>query len=404
MQQYKAWFDYDISEATTAIYMQKSDTNTLINSYIGNATIFQTGSPFTALNDAVAQFYINADEANFKTTVRASLGFQGLTAFQVSLLGNYVFTYGDNCETNKPGVMNVACTEAPIFAENYFNTSIYYAKDTYEESNYAGYTTSGEIFTAEMCINSIDTPFFCTIYNQDFYVADTISDDAWNYDSKANAGTVGFGAGSPIWTIVNTPATKQYDIYMTNFNSWTWADSSYKATTTQSLINFGEFSTDYTTAMPHTTMSPTTGGSYLFGLAQFGFGSTDTVANTEYYEDIMNFDVDITKYGFFANSSSLALNFRGLGLPKTSFNRFSNLLSVASKGESTCLSKKSGYCALSNPCEYYNKMNLWDYDFKVQFQTNSDSEYMRIPLATFAANYAGEGGSCVIFVEFLDDQ
>ena len=79
----------------------------------------------------------------------------------------------------------------------------------------------------------------------------------------------------------------------------------------------------------------------------------------------MNFDVDITKYGFFANSSSLALNFRGLGLPKTSFNKFSNLLSVATKGESTCLSTKSGYCALSNPCEYYNKMNLWDFDFKV---------------------------------------
>ena len=49
-------------------------------------------------------------------------------------------------------------------------------------------------------------------------------------------------------------------------------------------------------------------------------------------------------------------------------------------------------------------MNLCDFDFKVQFQTNSDSEYMRIPIATFAANYAGEGGSCVIFVEYLDDQ
>ena len=28
---------------------------------------------------------------------------------------------------------------------------------------------------------------------------------------------------------------------------------------------------------------------------------------------------------------------------------------------------------------------------------------MRIPLATFAANYESEGGSCVIFVEYLDD-
>ena len=79
MQQYKAWFDYNLTESTSAIHLQKSDSNTLTNSYIGNATIFQTGSPFVALDDAAAQFYINADEANFKTTVRASLGFQGLT-------------------------------------------------------------------------------------------------------------------------------------------------------------------------------------------------------------------------------------------------------------------------------------------------------------------------------------
>jgi len=53
----------------------------------------------------------------------------------------------------------------------------------------------------------------------------------------------------------------------------------------------------------------------LFGLAVFGFGKTDNATQTEFYTDIMNFDVDITKYGVLANTTSLGLNFRGLGLP-----------------------------------------------------------------------------------------
>jgi len=40
---------------------------------------------------------------------------------------------------------------------------------------------------------------------------------------------------------------------------------------------------------------------------------------------------------------------------------------VITKGESTCLNYLSGYCALANPCEYYQNTGLWDYDFKIQF-------------------------------------
>ena len=123
---------------------------------------------------------------------------------------------------------------------------------------------------------------------------------------------------------------------------------------------------------------------------------------TEFYEDLMNFDVDPTVYGIKQNKTSLALNFRGLGLPTKSFDKFANLLSVASKGESSCLQRKSGYCALANPCDYYRTKGLWDYNFKVKFSTNEDDYYFRIPLASFAANYEQEGGVCVIFVEFLD--
>lgn len=96
------------------------------------------------------------------------------------------------------------------------------------------------------------------------------------------------------------------------------------------------------------------------------------------------------------------MNFRGLGLPKAEFNKFSNLLSVITKGESTCLSRESGYCALPRTCDKYTASGLWNFDFKIQFDTNLDSLYMRVPLATFAANFDQEDGNCVIFVEYLD--
>jgi len=406
---FKNYWEYDLATTppTTTLHMQISDLNTISPSYLGNDTITSTSSPFTALYGAVAQIYVNSDEFHYKTTVGGSLGFQGQSQFQVSLLGRFIQTWSQSCLYEKAGTLFSSCEDEPINADPYFDETLFMTSqtETYMAS-YAGYNTSGSIFGAEICLRTKDTPFFCSIYNQQFYVADAVYQNDWEYGQQAKAGTIGLGNGSPIWNIVNNPTTKMFDVYMTNFNSWTWAQSDYVPTTTNSVLNFGQFSTDYTTADTHTRIAPATGGSYLFDVETFGFGMTNTTNGTSgsaYYEDINNFDSDPTTYGYLANSSSLALNFRGLGLPTKAFNKFSNLLSVASKGESTCLSHKSGYCALANKCSYYNKMGLWDYDFRLRFQTSEDSNYIRVPLASFAANYDAAGGVCVVFVEYLDD-
>lgn len=248
-----------------------------------------------------------------------------------------------------------------------------------------------------------DTKYFCTTSNQLFYSADSVYSDNWNYYQNAASGTFGLGKNSPIWEIIGSPSTKIYDIYMANYNGWSFADPTYVAHTLNSVMNLGAFSSEYTTAMPHTTIAPRDIGSYLFAITEFGFGKTDEATQTEYYKSIINWDAD-DSYGFFANATSLSMNFRGLGLPDKEFEKFEYYLSLLTKGESSCLNKRSGYCLLTNPCSHYYDTGLWDYDFKVKFVTQGDTNFIRIPLATFAANSNIDGGVCGIFVEFLDSR
>jgi hypothetical protein len=230
---------------------------------------------------------------------------------------------------------------------------------------------------------------FCTLGGGDLISTLDIYDDNWNYYSSGSAGIFGFGRNSPIWDIMGIDSAstdaRYYDVELTNFNNWTFADSSYIQPNEYSVMNVGGFATYYTSAMSSTSFYPATTGSSLLPLKSFGFGTTNTTNSSSYYNSLLNSDNDT--YTVYTNTSILALNFRGLGLPTAEFKSFANMLQVITLGEATCLYNKGGYCVLSSPCEYYNKVNLWDYDFKIQFNTTEDENYLRVPLASFAANY-----------------
>lgn len=94
------------------------------------------------------------------------------------------------------------------------------------------------------------------------------------------------------------------------------------------------------------------------------------------------------------------MNFRGLGLPPSYYAEFANLLSIATDGASTCISRNDGYCWMKGPCSDYP--DLWDYTFKVEFQYAA--AYLRIPIATFAATEKAitDGEDiCSVYVEYL---
>lgn len=198
--------------------------------------------------------------------------------------------------------------------------------------------------------------------------------------------------------MLGNPSTKLFDVYLANYNGWTWAYPQWDALTTTSFINVGGFDSGYSASSAHTTFKPSTSGSYLLPLDMLMFGKTYS-DNSASYVSIKNDNPD---FGLYQNTATLALNFRGLGLPTNQFEIFSNLLSTVTQGESTCLDFKGGYCALANTCDYYTDKGLWDYDFKLKFVTESDNNYIRVPLATFAANHVENDGLCAIFVEYLE--
>ena len=133
-------------------------------------------------------------------------------------------------------------------------------------------------------------------------------------------------------------------------------------------------------------------------LDQFGFGQTQS--DSEYYFNLMNDNA--TLYETYASTAAIQMNYRGLGLPNLLYKEFANLLSIASHGEVNCVNNVGGFCILPQVCSAYTVMGLWDYDFKIKFSTSSS--YIRVPLATFAADYEGHNGLCAILVEYLDDR
>lgn len=128
---------------------------------------------------------------------------------------------------------------------NYFNSTIYNPNgdaETYDSGDYAGYVTSGHIFESGVCVNTKATKYFCTTSNEEFYSADSVYSNNWAAYQSGASGTFGLGKESPIWTIIGSPATKLFDVYMINMSEWTWAQPSYTPHTTQSIMNLGKFS------------------------------------------------------------------------------------------------------------------------------------------------------------------
>lgn len=163
------------------------------------------------------------------------MGFQKRAQFQVSLLGQYVNAYTTDCLLELGGTLPVSCDNAPVYANLYFDQIPYFVNGTTENftgADYAGYVSNGFKYDVGFCVDVVDTENFCTTASTEIFASDYVTQDNWNYVSSAASGTIGLGRNSPVWTILGNPSEMYFDVYMTNFNSWKWADDTYTPITT----------------------------------------------------------------------------------------------------------------------------------------------------------------------------
>lgn len=146
-----------------------------------------------------------------------------------------------------------------------------------------------------------------------------------------------------------------------------------------------------------------------FGLDSFGFGYINNSATppNEYFESLLNtFEEYPESYGYsqWANTTTVSLSFKGLGLPSNLYYRFSDLLSVLSKGSASCIWRLGGICELPKSCANYTSSGLWDFSFKLNFKNTGSSDYIIIPLVSLVADYTYSNGDtiCEILVQKID--
>jgi hypothetical protein len=112
---------------------------------------------------------------------------------------------------------------------------------------------------------------------------------------------------------------------------------------------------------------------------------TDGVDNSSYFQNIST-----------SNNVLFSINFQGMGLPTAMWNQYTELLQNVTESTAVCTPDSDGVCVLPNPCSNYT--NLLLYSFQIMF-TSSTSNYIRVPLATFAISTADD--RCEIAVSQL---
>lgn len=84
-------------------------------------------------------------------------------------------------------------------------------------------------------------------------------------------------------------------------------------------------------------------------------------------------------------------------------------MEVLTKGQFDCSTEmvdgvNSGFCVAFSPCSDFT--HVWNFAFQVNFMGGVNTNYINVPLSTFAYDYVDEDNSnfkfCQIYAEYLD--
>ena len=283
LQQYVNWWSYDYSSSDVAqsLSMQLSSQTTLTGSYIGNDVFAQAESPFIDIIPISQKVPLRVDPFQMLITANASIGFLGDAMFGVSPFSSTLQTWSDACMQVEGDQLHSSCSKFPANVETYFNSTLFSPEKARNASlDFDGFSTSGKIYNASLCVSSPTAhdgvDLYCTIDSfNEVYAADRIYESAWNRYIQGTAGTIGLGYNSPIWQVLNaTKTSRLFDVYMSNFNDyarWGPLASGFSAGKNSGEMNFGVFSPEYA-GQQSLTVNTTEADGFQLKLSEFSFG------------------------------------------------------------------------------------------------------------------------------------
>ena len=99
--------------------------------------------------------------------------------FSVSLLGQHLLTYSNDCTTDvetKWKTFQSSCENYPTLATNYFNSTGYTNLNDGEEiGSYSGLNATYNMYSAQVCLLDSTASPVCAIDNQDIYSVNKIN-------------------------------------------------------------------------------------------------------------------------------------------------------------------------------------------------------------------------------------
>jgi len=239
-----------------------------------------------------------------------------------------------------------------------------------EEFN--GYVVSGYRYVTEVCYGSKSSNSSCT--DQYVYSGETVSSNDWLLNEDGAYGIIGLSPTSTLWQSFTEPVTRtaQYTVSIGR-----------NTTNSSSVLDLGGSVSD--TYESQDVMTITSNNDYTYDLESFQFGIIYTNPDSQYMKSL---------YTDFAVQFSIS--FLGLGLPAELYSQVKTYLEDITDDRIVCQNTVNGYCTLPTACSTYT---LSDYYFVFNF-TDSDGNYMRVPLETFFDEQ--NDGTCIVQITYMN--
>lgn len=194
------------------------------------------------------------------------------------------------------------------------------------------------------------------------------------------------GPNSPYWQPYTADSKAVFSIGLARSSMVSASKGRLMQTTASTNVTFGKAGDSSYLEQPSVTV--TSASNFSYSLNRLGLGPiyyNDSVAISYFYK-YLSVDYPV----------QMNINFVGLGVPYSIYNRIYTLLNQL-EDDLSCSSSQDGFCTLNNPCSSYEDEGL-NYVLDFNFTTNTTYS-MRVPLATFVVDgpVNAEGNTTCIF-------